>query len=76
MKYQEGGLVLSRRNLLTLLSKLDNDDSPATLHRWDGKRYLIVQAEDDAEHYGERPAGQVRAEDDPGRSDGGPVEPG
>lgn len=54
-------LVLSRRNLLTLLAKLDEPESHRTLYKMlsDIGVYCIVQAEDDAEHYGSRKPGPM-----------------
>lgn len=46
-------VTLSRRNLLTLLHKLDMPDSHRTIRRLtDDNLAVWVTAEDDAEHYG------------------------
>ena len=52
-------VVLSRRNLLTLLAKLDEPDSHRTLYKLVNSGYFIVQAENDAEHYGTRKPGPM-----------------
>jgi hypothetical protein len=54
-------ITLSRRNLLSLLHKLDMPGSHRTLEKVErGKAaVLVVHAEDDAEHYGDRPAGPM-----------------
>lgn len=56
-------LTLSRRNLKTLLLKLDEPDSQRTLvrHQGDGKPSLVIHAEDDEAHYTNRdvPAGEM-----------------
>jgi hypothetical protein len=49
------GITLSRRNLVALLSKLDEPRSARTLlRRLEDGRLLVVTAESDAEHYAER----------------------
>lgn len=48
-------VVLSRRNLLSLLSKLDHDWSARTIFNGD----IVVRAEEDDEHYGDRTPGQM-----------------
>lgn len=52
-------VVLSRRNLLSLLHKLDMEGSARTLVKHGCERHavLVVQCEDDAEHYASRPEG-------------------
>jgi hypothetical protein len=54
-------ITLSRRNLLTLLAKLDAHpaDSALTISRYDGSNTIIVHAEEDADHYDGRKAGRV-----------------
>lgn len=54
-------VTLSRRNLLTLLSKLDWAESQKTIVRLngDGTVLLVVRAEEDADAYQNRPAGQM-----------------
>lgn len=55
-------VILSRRNLLSLLHKLDMPGSARTLFRdVDGLR-LVVRAETDEEHYAEREPGAVHPE--------------
>lgn len=59
-------LYLSRRNLETLLSKLDRPESHRSLLRdneagW----YVIVTAEENGEHYGDRAPGPVHPADEP-----------
>jgi len=51
-------IVLSRRNLLTLLAKLDGHppDSACTIGGHDGGRDYEVKAETDEVHYSGRPA--------------------
>ncbi|MBO0676743.1 hypothetical protein JRC04_04625 [Mycolicibacterium sp. S2-37] len=46
---------LTRRNLLTLLNKLDDPNSLRTLI--DGEDLVAVRAVEDIEHYSDRPAG-------------------
>lgn len=56
-------VTLSRRNLQTLLLKLDVDRSERTIVRrcedGDELHYLSVKAEEDDEHYGEREPGRM-----------------
>jgi hypothetical protein len=73
------GIYLSRRNLLTLLSKLDRhaagDDSARTIIKRDNKHpkypqsmeFCIVTAIDDDEYYSTRKSGEVHPKDDPDR---------
>lgn len=55
----DGSVVLSRRNLLTLLAKLDGfpEDSALTIIGGSFAKGLVVKAEEDEEHYGVRPVG-------------------
>jgi len=48
-------ITLSRRNLLTLLSKLERPESLRTIVRGT----VVVTAEEDEEHYGERVPGPM-----------------
>ena len=63
MKFVEGidnnfhTLELSRRNLIALLSKLDDSNSVRTLIS-PGAR-IVVRAVEDAEHYSDRTPGMV-----------------
>lgn len=50
-------LELTRRNLTTLLAKLDDPLSARTLI--DGAHEIAVRAVEDAEHYADREPGQV-----------------
>lgn len=52
-------VTLSRRNLVTLLNKLDRPDSLRTLYRDTDDGMLIVKAETDDEHYQDREPGPV-----------------
>lgn len=56
-------LELTRRNLLTLLEKLDDPESARTLSKdsdpGEPLCRIFVRAVEDAEHYAERPAGLV-----------------
>lgn len=63
-------VTLSRRNLLSLLNKLDREGSAREL-RWtdpDTGLTLTVHSESDDEHYFDRPVppGDVHPDDDPG----------
>lgn len=64
-------ITLSRRNLETLLSKLDRGPSESacllTRHCEDGT-FLMVHAEPDWEHYAKRAPGDVHPLDDPERA--------
>ena len=55
-------LELSRRNLETLLTKLDDPDSLRTLLSPGkyGEAYIIVRAVENEEHYSDRAPGEVR----------------
>ncbi len=70
---QQGSVVmvtLSRRNLQTLLNKLDDSESERTLMKRDGGRLLVVTAEEDEPHYRNRPEGgpgEVHPKHDPDR---------
>lgn len=57
-------ITLSRRNLRTLLAKLDDHpaDGEKSIARWDGVATVIVRAEEDEVHYAERPAGKMHPE--------------
>lgn len=61
----DGTIVLSKRNLLTLLQKVDDDSSRKTLIAVGGGEngvgdLLVVKCEPDEVHYAERPsAGEV-----------------
>lgn len=57
MKYTDGRLELTRRNLETLLAKLDDPQSARTLI--DGETGLLVVAVEDDEHYSDRAPGMV-----------------
>ncbi len=61
--HENGSLevVLSERNLLTLLAKVRRADSAATLVKFDtaGAHVLVVRAEDDETHYGARTPGPM-----------------
>lgn len=71
-------VFLSRRNLLTLLSKLDRmkagEESACTLIKYDNQnpKYpqtldeIAITAVEDAEYYGDRSPGTVLGADDPG----------
>lgn len=50
-------VVVSRRNVLALLHKLDMEGSARTLVKDDPTGRLILQVEDDQEHYATRPEG-------------------
>lgn len=53
-------VTLSRRNLQTLLLKLDVEESRKTIVRvTEDGHYLSVHAEEDAAHYAEREAGRM-----------------
>ena len=63
---EDGGiqLTLSRRNLLTLLRKLDGHpaDSKCTIEGGDDAAGVFVKAEEDDVHYADRPAGRMHPE--------------
>jgi hypothetical protein len=65
MKFQTllGGvrLTLSRRNLLTLLAKLDEPMSARTLYKREDAGWVEVRAEENDAHYGDRTPGVVSA---------------
>lgn len=46
-----GNLILSRRNLLALLHKLDKPGSHRQIVKKTSKEFISVMAEEDAEHY-------------------------
>ena len=52
-------VILSRRNLQTLLLKLDVEDSMKTLTRATEGGYLMVVAEENDIHYGDRTPGPM-----------------
>lgn len=52
-----GVLELSRRNLEALLAKLDDPNSARTLI--DPDRKIVVRSVENAEHYSDRPPGEV-----------------
>lgn len=72
-------VYLTRRNLLTLLSKLDRvkagEDSKCTIVKYDTthEKYrctdvIVVTALEDADYYTDRPAGDVLPSDDPDKT--------
>lgn len=50
-------IVLSKRNLLTLLNKVEDEESAKTLVKNEGHIKLVVRVEDDFTHYHNRPEG-------------------
>lgn len=52
-------VTLSKRNVLALLSKVDDPYSGRTLYNQNDPGWLIVKVEPDAEHYSGRTPGQV-----------------
>lgn len=60
-------VTLSKRNLESLLSKVDRPESTKMLHRIHGldRVHLYVAVEDDATHYADREPGPVHPLDDP-----------
>lgn len=58
MRVECGRITLSRRNLLTLLHKLDVPDSRRSIHK-DG---MIVTSEEDNVHYGDATPGRMSAD--------------
>jgi hypothetical protein len=54
-------ITLSKRNLLALLSKVDDPDSQKTISKYSDKlgQHVRVKAEPDNEHYGHRKAGPM-----------------
>ena len=48
---------LTRRNLMALLTKLDDPASMRTII--DGERTIAIKAVEDEEHYADRPAGAM-----------------
>lgn len=52
-------VTLSKRNLLTLLSKVDNPNSARTIYKVNGGVYVGVKAEPDDVHYGEQKPGKM-----------------
>ena len=68
VKHFNGNLIivsLSKKNLLTLLSKLGREDSSRTLVKdmKDGVRLFVV-AEPDEEHYGTTTPGKMHPKDE------------
>ena len=64
---EDGAIVLSKRNLLSLLNKLGREDSARTLIGGSRAPGVTVVAEPDESHYEAVPfAGAVKREDDPG----------
>lgn len=59
---QNGTIVLSRRNLLALLHKLDKPGSAKTLIKRTENGLLVVQAEEDQDHYGDVSPGQMSSD--------------
>lgn len=57
MRDNEIEVVLSRRNLLTGLQKLELPGSARELQSQDGPSLLRLRFEDDHEHYRDRPPG-------------------
>lgn len=60
--YGEIDLTLSRRNLLSLLHKVDWEGSARTIQKHLDGILLNVIVEDDAEHYGDNAAGIMHDE--------------
>ena len=60
-KDEDGTIVLSRRNLLALLSKLDGNppESFCMIRGGDDAPGVIIKAEEDDEHYADRAAGRM-----------------
>lgn len=58
-----GAIILSRRNLLALLHKLDMEGSAKIIcKRMEDDSLLVVRAEDDEQHYGDGAAGPMHPE--------------
>lgn len=57
----DGTIVLSRRNLLALLTKLDGHppNSHCMIEGGYEARGVVIRAEEDEAHYSERPAGEM-----------------
>ena len=58
----DGAIVLSRRNLLALLAKLDQPGSARTIMggmACEGVEGLMIRSEDDAAHYADRAPGPM-----------------
>ncbi len=63
MRLEPDTLILSKRNLLSLLHKLEMEGSEKTLGVWDGTKWFYVKSESDEEHYKDRiPAGVMHPE--------------
>lgn len=74
-KENDGTIVLSRRNLRTLLNKIDDPESSKTIEGGDDALGVRIVAECDSDHYNHpdrlsRTAGPVHPAHDPGRDDG------
>lgn len=52
-------VVLSRRNLLALLAKIDDPDSQRTIVKRDVLGTVVIEAENDEAHYQGAPAGEM-----------------
>lgn len=65
MKYIEGGpptVELTRRNLLSLLAKLDGHPVGSTCTLIDPDNRIAVKAVEDSEHYADRAPGPVHSD--------------
>lgn len=58
-------VTLSKRNLQTLLNKLDRAESKRTIYKFTNEGLVFVTAEDDATHYSDRTPGAMHPEDAP-----------
>ena len=54
-------ILLSKRNLLALLNKVDDPDSLKTIYKWTGGVNVKIVAEPDDLHYGEGEPGMMSA---------------
>lgn len=54
-------LVLSERNLLAMLAKVNDSESARTIQRFsdDGSMLFVVRAEPNDQHYGDRVPGEM-----------------
>ncbi len=61
LKVDDHGLIitLSRRNLLALLTKLDDPSSLKTLYKPFDDYFIVIKAEDDDVHYINRTPGEM-----------------
>lgn len=57
-------VVLSKRNLLTLLAKLERPESKKTLCRITKQGFLFVRAEADETHYKNRKPGEMHPKEE------------